>query len=96
MPTTLSPRAVSGKKNVPVKWQNRAWIPRIVIRSSSRQVSWQTGTSDLLRSECAGLRRFDGAGRLLPSSGRRKPPAAMIPLGQRRRLYNISGSDNSL
>ncbi len=45
MPTSSHLKIDSGKKNVRIKWQNRTWNPRVVIRSMSSRVAgkWAPG-----------------------------------------------------
>jgi hypothetical protein len=102
MPTTSTPKPEPEKRNVPVKWRDNAWYPRIVIRPSNHRVSAR-GLSQSVpqfpefeRSQCMKGRQFDKAGRQQRGSGRCRLPASTIPFYLRSRLFNLPSSDNSL
>jgi hypothetical protein len=47
MPITTMPTGESGKKNLPIKWRDNIWYPRIVVRPASRRLT----TCSLQKSE---------------------------------------------
>ena len=107
MPTSSNPKPDSGKKSLPVKWQDRAWLPRIVIRSASRRIetrelgqwaellaAWNV---DAEKSRCRAERRSAKTSRGFPMnclSGRRQPGTVFLPSDARLRYSPPSQSNN--
>jgi len=51
MPTPLAPKPKSAKKTLPVKWRDKTWYPRIVIRALDGRSRFEPGPKRRLKCE---------------------------------------------
>jgi hypothetical protein len=103
MSTSPITKPQSGKKNVPIKWRDNTWYPRIVIRSVAPPVSARAvwgcdprvlGFRESLRIRVCGL---DRPGAQPPNPGSRPLNTRINPLAcSRPRFSTTPGSRNSL
>ena len=93
MRTILNAKNGSGKKNVPIKWQDRTWSARIIIRSIVARAPCQDA-----RFLASAHRRF-GCGLEAKTAARSRGPAASrlaVPVQLlNSRFSHFSASDNS-
>jgi hypothetical protein len=96
MRTSTNEKSGSGKKSLPVKWRDQAWLPRIVIRSSSRPLAAGASWADPPPARAARFSKLGfnrRAGKRLPRPSQPKPvmPTACL---LRSRFSYFSRPDN--
>jgi hypothetical protein len=87
-----------GKKSLAIKWRDREWLPRIVIRSNLRRLTARAFRGESIGGPCSfRFARLGANGRAREgiSSPRKLNAPAPVWL-PRSRFSNASRSDNSL
>ena len=102
MPATSNPMPESGKKSVPVKWRDHAWLAPIMIRSANRRLAarvlWSLDSIVAADAKKRTPVKPAPAHWAKPQNSRSRPRQISCPsirLYQRSR-FNTSRSDNSL
>jgi len=97
MRTISNEKSGSGKKSLPIKWQDQAWLPRIVIRSSSRRVAARAAWADTLPVRVSRFSKLGFNRRLGERFPRGSHPTPLIPPAclLRSRFSYYSRPDNS-
>ena len=105
MPTSPISKPSPAKKNLPIKWRDSSWSPRLVIRSQSRRRPdhgfWPPNARfsdwDFLPEEPSsqGVPRFDRAGERVPGRRRGASSSNVLPFPYGHpRFFSPSGLGN--